>query len=91
MMWNRAGSFVKNLLHAGFVPQYEFAQGLRPFTKRNVKVRADEVATYPLIHNYGHGGSGWTLGIGTARCAVMILKKRLEGIPAAVINEQIYG
>ncbi|EHK46771.1 hypothetical protein TRIATDRAFT_43329 [Trichoderma atroviride IMI 206040] len=91
MMWNRAGSFVKNLLHAGFVPQYEFAQGLRPFTKRNVKVRADEVATFPLIHNYGHGGSGWTLGIGTARCAVLILKKRLEGIPAAVINEEIYG
>lgn len=91
MMWNRAGSFVKNLLHAGFVPQYEFAQGLRPFTKRNVKVRADEVATFPLVHNYGHGGSGWTLGIGTARCAVLILKKRLEGIPATVINENIYG
>ncbi|KAL2278037.1 hypothetical protein FJTKL_14998 [Diaporthe vaccinii] len=40
-------------------------------------VRADDnVDTkFPLVHNYGHGGSGWTLGVGTARCAVHIVEQ----------------
>ncbi|OGM48161.1 D-amino acid oxidase [Aspergillus bombycis] len=72
-MWDRAGEFMPSLSHAGFVNHFPFAQGLRPFTKKNVKVRADEDCGFPLVHNYGHGGSGWTLGIGTAQCAVYIL------------------
>ncbi|KXX78186.1 D-amino-acid oxidase [Madurella mycetomatis] len=77
-MWDRAGDFVKNLRHAGLAPEYPFAQGLRPFTKNNAKIRADEKADFPLVHNYGHGGSGWTLGIGTARCVLYILEKLLS-------------
>lgn len=77
-MWDRAGDFVKNLRHAGLVPEYPFAQGLRPFTKNNAKIRADEEADFPLVHNYGHGGSGWTLGIGTARCVLYIVEKLLS-------------
>ncbi|KAK4462227.1 FAD dependent oxidoreductase-domain-containing protein [Cladorrhinum samala] len=76
-MWDRAGHFIPRLRHAKLVPEYPFAQGLRPFSKRNAKVRADEEADFPLVHNYGHGGSGWTLGIGTARCAVLLLKRLL--------------
>lgn len=77
VMWDRAGDFIPRLRHAGLVPGFPFAQGLRPFTKRNVKVRADDnVDTkFPLVHNYGHGGSGWTLGVGTARCAVHIVEQ----------------
>ncbi|KAK2611199.1 hypothetical protein N8I77_004565 [Diaporthe amygdali] len=75
VMWDRAGDFISSLRHAGLFPGFPFAQGLRPFTKRNVKVRADDRATFPLVHNYGHGGSGWTLGVGTARCAVHIVEK----------------
>ncbi|KAG6357982.1 hypothetical protein INS49_013865 [Diaporthe citri] len=77
VMWDRAGDFIPRLRHAGPVPGFPFAQGLRPFTKRNVKVRADDnVETkFPLVHNYGHGGSGWTLGVGTARCAVHIVEQ----------------
>lgn len=78
IMWDRAGEFMPRLRHAGFFPGYTFAQGLRPFTKRNAKVRADEGADFPLVHNYGHGGSGWTLGIGTARCVVIILEDLLQ-------------
>jgi glycine/D-amino acid oxidase-like deaminating enzyme len=77
-MWNRAGDFMPTLHNANMVPMYPFAQGLRPFTKKNAKVRADDVATFPLVHNYGHGGSGWTLGVGTARCAVHIAEKLLD-------------
>lgn len=77
VMWDRAGDFIPRLRHAGLVPGFPFAQGLRPFTKRNVKVRADdnEKTAFPLVHNYGHGGSGWTLGVGTARCAVHIVEQ----------------
>ncbi|GIC84288.1 FAD-dependent oxidoreductase [Aspergillus udagawae] len=101
VMWDRAAEFMQSLRHAEFVHHYPFAQGLRPFTKKNVKVRADTQAGFPLVHNYGHGGSGWTLGFGTARCAVYILKALLEedydeadekwNQKAEKINEEIYG
>ncbi|KAM0418802.1 hypothetical protein ACHAPT_012243 [Fusarium lateritium] len=91
VMWDRAGEFMPSLLHAGFFPGFPFAQGLRPFTRRNVKVRADEEATFPLVHNYGHGGSGWTLGMGTARCAVLILERLWKHEKAVEINKAIYG
>lgn len=89
-MWDRAGDFMPRLRHAGFVNHFPFAQGLRPFTKNNAKVRADEKARFPLVHNYGHGGSGWTLGIGTARCAVDIVEGLLLNTRAAEINRGIY-
>ncbi|KAL1862283.1 hypothetical protein Plec18170_001108 [Paecilomyces lecythidis] len=95
-MWNRAGDFMQTLHHASFRRDFPFAQGLRPFTKKNVKVRADDKVNFPLVHNYGHGGSGWTLGIGTARSAVYILEQLLEEKgqmkgKAARINEDLYG
>ncbi|KAE8362715.1 FAD dependent oxidoreductase-domain-containing protein [Aspergillus caelatus] len=77
-MWDRAGDFMPSLNHAGFVNHFPFAQGLRPFTKKNVKVRADEDCGFPLVHNYGHGGSGWTIGVGTAQCAVHIVETLLD-------------
>ena len=77
-MWDRAGDFIPRLRHAGLVPEYSFAQGLRPFSKKNAKVRAEETDRFRLVHNYGHGGSGWTLGIGTARCAVLLLERLLK-------------
>ncbi|KAH6628818.1 FAD dependent oxidoreductase-domain-containing protein [Chaetomium tenue] len=85
-MWDRAGDFIPRLRHAGLVPEYPFAQGLRPFSKKNAKVRADEKAEFRLVHNYGHGGSGWTLGIGTARCVVSILEKLLGVDPESMLR-----
>lgn len=97
VMWNRAGDFMPKLLQANMVPMFPFAQGLRPFTKRNVKARADEETDFPVVHNYGHGGSGWTLSIGTARTAVTILERLLK-VPdvkvkemATRVNAEIYG
>ncbi|KAJ9313171.1 hypothetical protein DTO271D3_6600 [Paecilomyces variotii] len=85
-MWNRAGDFMPTLHHAGFRRDF----------KNNVKVRADEKVTFPLVHNYGHGGSGWTLGIGTARSAVYIVERLLKETgevkeKAAKINEDLYS
>lgn len=42
--------------------------GLRPFRKTGVRVELDRTADgRPLIHNYGHGGSGFTLSWGCAQ------------------------
>lgn len=92
VMWNRAIDFLPSLANANTFPGFPFAQGLRPFTRRNVKVRADEDANFPLVHNYGHGGSGWTLGVGTARCAVLIVEELLvKKSSAEEINLKLYG
>lgn len=42
--------------------------GLRPFRKRGVCLRADRLSDgRAVLHNYGHGGSGFTLSWGCAR------------------------
>ena len=51
--------------------------GLRPFRRSGVCLRRDQLADgRTLIHNYGHGGSGFTLSWG---CAEAVL-----GLSAAV-------
>ena len=42
--------------------------GLRPFRKSGVRLERDELRDgRTVIHNYGHGGSGFTLSWGCAR------------------------
>jgi D-amino-acid oxidase len=42
--------------------------GLRPFRKSGVRLERDELRdSRTVIHNYGHGGSGFTLSWGCAR------------------------
>jgi D-amino-acid oxidase len=46
--------------------------GLRPYRKSGVRVEAGRMADgRPIIHNYGHGGAGFTLSWG---CAQSVLK-----------------
>ncbi|PKY07393.1 FAD dependent oxidoreductase [Aspergillus campestris IBT 28561] len=93
LMWKRARSFLPAIGDARTVPHYPLAQGLRPFTKRNVKVRADlDIDQLPVVHNYGHGGSGWALAPGTARTTVHLLELMLnEGYTGRDANRQYYG
>lgn len=44
--------------------------GLRPFRKKGFRVEKEMLGSKTIIHNYGHGGSGWSLSWGTARMAV---------------------
>jgi D-amino-acid oxidase len=46
--------------------------GLRPFRKNGFRVEKEELGTKTIIHNYGHGGSGWSLSWGTASLAVAL-------------------
>lgn len=43
--------------------------GLRPFRTRGVRVEKEELGSKTVVHNYGHGGSGWSLSWGTAKSA----------------------
>lgn len=91
-MWKRARKFLPSLDDAQPRPEYPLAQGLRPFTSKNVKVRADNKSKIKLVHNYGHGGSGWTLAVGCARSAAYLLTTLLEdGTKTAdEVNKALY-
>src|SRR6266567_423481 len=43
--------------------------GLRPHRPSGFVVRADRFDERTLIHNYGHGGAGWSLSWGTGLLA----------------------
>jgi glycine/D-amino acid oxidase-like deaminating enzyme len=45
--------------------------GMRPFRKSGVRVEKDNSFSKPVIHNYGHGGSGVTVSYG---CAIDVVK-----------------
>lgn len=91
IMWKRATTFLDGLSDAKSIPEYPLAQGLRPFTEKNAKVRAQ---IYPgnvkVVHNYGHGGSGWTLVVGCARTGVFLLEQLLKGTKAQDANDIVY-
>lgn len=43
--------------------------GLRPFRKNGFRVEREELDSKTIVHNYGHGGSGWSLSWGTGNLA----------------------
>ena len=91
IMWKRARTFLPSLNDARPIQEYPFAQGLRPFSAKNAKVRADETSQLKIVQNYGHGGSGWTLAVGCARTAVKLLESIMDGKSAREVNEAIFG
>ena len=49
--------------------------GMRPVRKTGLRLGLEEATeasalALPVVHNYGHGGSGWTIFRGTAKAAV---------------------
>ena len=63
----------------GQLPVHSVWAGLRPWRSELRLEQEDRGALAPIIHNYGHGGSGITVGMG---CAVQILDDYLEKIIA---------
>lgn len=43
--------------------------GLRPFRTKGPRVEKESLGNKILVHNYGHGGSGWSLSWGTGNQA----------------------
>ena len=62
--------------------------GLRPY-REPLRIELEQVSLkggsqrLPIVHNYGHGGSGLTLGWGTAGDAIALVKQALQSGPDA--------
>src|SRR3990170_2594905 len=52
--------------------------GLRPFRKKGFRLEKEELGNKTIIHNYGHGGSGWSLSWGTGSIAVELAQTTRE-------------
>jgi D-amino-acid oxidase len=54
---------------------------LRPFRAQGPRIEAEQIRDTLVVHNYGHGGSGWSLSWGSANLAI---QKALVNSPAQV-------
>ena len=64
--------------------------GHRPFRPGGFVLRAAKLDAKTVIHNYGHGGAGWSLSWGTASMAVDLAMEH-ETRRAAVLGAGIVG
>jgi glycine/D-amino acid oxidase-like deaminating enzyme len=46
----------------------------RPFRAQGPRIELERMGTKRVVHNYGHGGSGWSLSWGSAREAVALAR-----------------
>ncbi|KAF0092913.1 MAG: FAD dependent oxidoreductase [Puniceicoccaceae bacterium 5H] len=60
--------------------------GLRPFRRTGPNLTVESLGDKVLVHNYGHGGSGWSLSWGSSRQAVDNALTNGKGGPVAVIG-----
>src|SRR6478609_10309127 len=49
---------------------------IRPFRTKGPNLDVEQIGDTMVVHNYGHGGSGWSLSWGSANMAV---QKALSG------------
>ena len=54
---------------------------LRPFRAAGPRLDAEQIGDALVVHNYGHGGSGWSLSWGSSTLAV---QKAMQSSPAEV-------
>lgn len=63
---------------------------LRPFRAMGPRMDVEKIGDKTVIHNYGHGGSGWSLSWGSANLAVgkaaATLEKKIAVIGCGVIG-----
>jgi glycine/D-amino acid oxidase-like deaminating enzyme len=64
--------------------------GLRPYRRSGFVVRADQLGSKRLVHNYGHGGSGITMSWGTSKLAAELGLQGHSG-PVAVLGCGVVG
>src|SRR5215207_9919038 len=60
---------------------FDIAVCLRPFRPAGPRVETERLGDTLVVHNYGHGGSGWSLSWGSSTIAV---GKALDAAPGRV-------
>jgi D-amino-acid oxidase len=85
-MRKRCEAFLPGLKNARLDVEYPLAQGLRPCRDRNVRVerelRRHGARPSRIVHSYGHGGAGWSLGFGCAEEVAGLVEDALRGSEA---------
>lgn len=87
----RCERFLPDLKKAKLDPVYPFAQGLRPFRQRNVRVerelrlhaqgKSGGDSMSRIVHSYGQGGAGWSLSFGCAGDVLALVEEALLDLP----------
>ncbi|KRA81457.1 FAD-dependent oxidoreductase [Altererythrobacter sp. Root672] len=60
---------------------FDISVCLRPFRPAGPRLDTEQVGDTLVVHNYGHGGSGWSLSWGSSAIAA---RKALAGSPSSV-------
>ena len=60
------------LPHLTFESARNAYAGLRPYREGSIRLESEELNGRTIVHNYGHGGSGFTLSWGSARQALAL-------------------
>ncbi|KAF2731128.1 nucleotide-binding domain-containing protein [Polyplosphaeria fusca] len=87
-MRSRCEAFLPSLKKARLDESYPFAQGLRPFRQRNVRVERElRSKKSRIVHSYGQGGAGWSLSFGCAQDVLALVEEALSGVQARPMAE----
>lgn len=65
--------------------------GLRPHRPIGFKLEKEMLGNKILVHNWGHGGSGWSLGWGTSELAIRMAEEAGGAQDYAVLGAGIVG
>ncbi len=68
-----------------------FVAGLRPYRTGGIRIEREEVAGKSIVHDYGHGGAGFTLSWGSAEAAVDLITDLKPPGPVAVLGAGVIG
>ena len=68
----RQGAFQRQFAPVRAVPDrlFDITVCLRPFRAAGPRLETEQVGDTLVVHNYGHGGSGWSLSWGSSTLAV---------------------
>jgi glycine/D-amino acid oxidase-like deaminating enzyme len=65
--------------------------GIRPYRRGGPRLEREELAGKIVVHNYGHGGAGYTLSWGSASGAADLLRGLAPGTKVAVLGAGVVG
>jgi glycine/D-amino acid oxidase-like deaminating enzyme len=65
--------------------------GIRPYRRGGPRLERETVAGKTVVHNYGHGGAGYTLSWGSATLVAELLRGHAHGTEVAVLGAGVVG
>jgi glycine/D-amino acid oxidase-like deaminating enzyme len=65
--------------------------GIRPYRRGGPRLEREELGGKTVVHNYGHGGAGYTLSWGSAEVVAELLRGQPRGAEVAVLGAGVVG